>query len=294
LPITWNLPEYFEKPQGGGMDLAAIAKHATPGLIDEIAQRYPSFPQQWVDDRTRTLAALFLLEQKHPDVLAVHLVDVDAEEHETGPFSPASNALLEYTDELIGRILGAVPEDTVLALVSDPGFVPVERTVHPPLGTVSPFWVTAATASDADELLRLREDPANGIGRQIPTDEWRRFEPGQPTPAAAFEPLDRFAFSLAPLATRYGKPHEIGTHGLWPGRPEYRSVFLLWVRESAPSVFPRFRSCTFTRTFTRSFSRSDAGVRVRLCIVNTDTNENVDLAGPCNGRILACCSPSRI
>ena len=54
------------------MDLAAIAKHATPGLIDEIAQRYPSFPQQWVDDRTRTLAALFLMEQKHPDVLAVH------------------------------------------------------------------------------------------------------------------------------------------------------------------------------------------------------------------------------
>ena len=25
-PITWNLPEYFEKRQGGGMDLAAIRK----------------------------------------------------------------------------------------------------------------------------------------------------------------------------------------------------------------------------------------------------------------------------
>jgi hypothetical protein len=255
-PITWNLPEYFEKRQGGGMDLAAIAKHATPGLIDEIAQRYPSFPQQWVDDRTRTLATLFLMEQKRPDVLAVHLVDLDAEEHDTEPFSPASNALLEYTDELVGRIVGALPKDTVLALVSDHGFVPIEKTVHPPVGTVSPFWVTAATASDAGELLRLREDPANGIGRQIPADEWRRFEPGQPMPAAAFEPLDRFAFSPAPLATRYGKPHEIGTHGLWPGRPEYRSVFLLWgpgigaghlPEISILDIYPRLHSIVFEK-----------------------------------------------
>ena len=41
-PITWNLPEYFEKRQGGAMDLAAIAKKATPGLLDEIASRYPA------------------------------------------------------------------------------------------------------------------------------------------------------------------------------------------------------------------------------------------------------------
>jgi hypothetical protein len=227
-PITWNLPEYFEKRQGGSMDLAAIAKHATAGLIDEIAQRYPSFPQQWVDDRTRTLATIFLIQQKHPDVLAVHLVDLDAEEHETEPFSAASNAILEYTDELIGRMIEVLPKDTVLALVSDHGFVSVAKTVHPAVGTVTPFWVTAANAADASELERLSHDPASGIGRKIPSAEWHRFEPNQPEPAAAFEPADGFAFSPKPLATQYGKPYEIGTHGLWPGRPDYRSVFLMW------------------------------------------------------------------
>ena len=35
-------------------------------------------------------------------------------------------------------------------------------------------------------------------------------------------------FSVKPLPTQYGTPHEIGTHGLWPGHPDYRSVFLLW------------------------------------------------------------------
>jgi predicted AlkP superfamily pyrophosphatase or phosphodiesterase len=227
-PITWNLPEYFEKRQGGSMDLAAIAKHATPGLIDEISHRFPSFPQQWVDDRTRTLATLFLLEEKHPDFLAVHLVDLDAEEHETEPFSAASNAILEYTDELIGRILAALPKDAVFALVSDHGFVSVEKTVHPPVGTATPFWVTAATAAEADELERLSRDAASGIGRRIPAEEWRRFQPDKAEPAAVFEPADRFAFSPKPLDTRYGKPYEIGTHGLWPAHPDYRSVMLLW------------------------------------------------------------------
>jgi predicted AlkP superfamily pyrophosphatase or phosphodiesterase len=253
-PITWNLPEYFDKRQGGSMDLAAIAKHATPGLIDEISQRFPSFPQQWVDDRTRTLAALFLIEHKHPDVLAVHLVDLDAEEHETRPFSTASNAILEYTDQLIGRIVGALPKDATFALVSDHGFVSVEKTVHPPVGAVTPFWVTAADASEAGELERLSRDPASGIGRRIPAEEWRRFEPNQKEPAAAFEPADGFAFSPKPLPTQYGKPYEVGTHGLWPGRPDYRSVFLLWgpgiktgrlPEISILDIYPRLRAVVF-------------------------------------------------
>ena len=227
-PITWNLPEYFEKRQGGAMDLAAIAKKATPGLIDEIAAKYPSFAQQWVDDRTRMLATLFLIQEKHPDFLAVHFVDLDAEEHDTEPFSTASRAVLEYTDELLGRILMALPGDTIFSLVSDHGFVPVEKTVHPAVGSVTPFWVTAEDTVAAAELQRLSQNPANGIGRRIPAAEWGRFMPGKPQPIAAFEPADRFLFSPKPLETRYGKPYEIGAHGLWPGRPDYRSVFLLW------------------------------------------------------------------
>jgi predicted AlkP superfamily pyrophosphatase or phosphodiesterase len=234
-PITWNVPEYFEKRQGGGMDLEAIRKKATPGLLDEIASAFPSFPQQWVDDRTRTLAALFLLQQKHPDFLAIHLADLDSEEHETMPFSAESKAILEYTDELIGRILAALPKDTVLALVSDHGFVPVDKTVHPAVGAVTPIMVSANDPEVAGRLEQLRQDPANGIGRKIPSAEWKRFQPNRPEPLAAYEPADRFLFSPQPIDGPYGKPREIGTHGLWPGRPDYRSVFLLW----GPGIMPR-------------------------------------------------------
>ncbi|MEO8126494.1 MAG: ectonucleotide pyrophosphatase/phosphodiesterase [Bryobacteraceae bacterium] len=226
-PVTWNLPEYFEKRQGGAMDLAAIRKHATPGLLDEISAAYPSFAQQWMDDRTRTLAAVFLIERKHPDFLAVHLVDLDAEEHDTEPFSPASNAMLEYTDELIGRILAAVPATAIFALVSDHGFAAVDKTVYPAAGTATGGLVLAHTATEAAELAKLAQDPANGIGRRVSSQEWKRFMPGTEKPAAVYEPAERYLFSPKALDGRYGKPHEAGVHGLWPGRPEYRSVFLL-------------------------------------------------------------------
>jgi arylsulfatase A-like enzyme len=250
-PIDWNLPEYFEKRQGGSMDLAAIAKKATLGLIEEIAARYPSFPQQWVDDRTRTLATLYLIHEKHPDFLAVHLVELDAEEHDTRPFSTAAKAILEYTDELIGQILAAMPKETVFALVSDHGFVSVEKTVHPPVGNVTPFMVTATDSKEVTELERLSHDPANGIGRRIPSQEWKRFMPGTPEPLVAYEPADLFLFSPSPTEGRYGQPYEVGTHGLWPGRPAYRSVFLLWgagiKAERIPEisileVYPRLKS----------------------------------------------------
>jgi type I phosphodiesterase/nucleotide pyrophosphatase len=237
-PIDWNLPEYFEKRQGGSMDLAAIAKKATPGLIDAISARYPSFPQQWMDDRTRTLAALYLIAEKHPAFLAIHLVELDAEEHETRPFSQASKAILEYTDELIGRMLTVLPKDAVLVLVSDHGFVSVEKTVHPSVGKVTPFLLSTSDAAEMAELERLRQDPANGIGRRIPSEEWRRFLPGEREPLAAYEPADLYLFSPAPTEGRYGKPYEIGTHGLWPGRPDYRSVFLMWGAGVQPGRLP--------------------------------------------------------
>ena len=66
--ITYDLPEYFQGRNGGSMDLESIASKGTPGLVEEIARVYPSFPTEWVDDRTRTQAVLYLLREKKPDV----------------------------------------------------------------------------------------------------------------------------------------------------------------------------------------------------------------------------------
>ncbi|MDX2040533.1 MAG: alkaline phosphatase family protein [Acidobacteriota bacterium] len=50
-----------------------------------------------------------MLKHETPDLILLHLVALDSEAHETGPFSREANAKLEYSDELIGQMLQAVP-----------------------------------------------------------------------------------------------------------------------------------------------------------------------------------------
>jgi predicted AlkP superfamily pyrophosphatase or phosphodiesterase len=249
-PITWNLPEYFQRRRGGAMDLDSIAAKATPGLVERIREAHPSFAQQWVDDRTRALAALYLLKVHKPDLLTVHFVDLDAEAHETGPFSPASNAILEYTDELIGQILAALPAGTVVAVVSDHGFAKAGRQVNLEVlkkrdgaaGRIE-FSAGAVCALDDPAALWLRKvwsDPAYGIGRSIPEAEWRKFFPEHPGCAAAFEPAEGTVFGQASDGEPYATPHEPGLHGLWPGKPEYRASFVLWGPGVRPERVPGF------------------------------------------------------
>jgi len=236
--IDFNLPEFFLRRQGGSMDLEGVASKASPNLVDEISSAYPSFPQQWVDDRTRTLAVLYLLQAKRPDLLLVHLVDLDSEEHDRGPFGPDANAILERTDELIGQIVNALPKDYDLALVSDHGFERIDKTANPRVllarsgmtGEVQPMGGILATTdrSVAIFLRKAAADPANGIGREIPRDEILRYAPRLASVAAVFEPAEHVMFGPAEHGEYFTPPFERGNHGFWPARQDYRSVFLIW------------------------------------------------------------------
>jgi predicted AlkP superfamily pyrophosphatase or phosphodiesterase len=236
--INFDLPEYFQRRNGGSMDLLSVAGKSTPGLADEIARAYPSFPQQWVDDRTRTLATLFLLKQKAPDLLLVHFVDLDSEEHDQGPFETNANAVLEWTDELIGEILSALPASYQFALVSDHGFERVDRTVNLSAllekekvqGTVHPMGGIVVTKDEAvaQFLRQARQIPANFIGREIPHEELVQYAPDLKDSLAAFEPAEHTMFGPTKNGEFSRPPYEKGNHGFWPLRADYRSVFVLY------------------------------------------------------------------
>ncbi|MBC7928536.1 MAG: alkaline phosphatase family protein [Bryobacteraceae bacterium] len=249
-PADFNLPEYFQKRNGGAMDLESIAKKSTPGLVDAITGMYPSFSKQWVDDRSRTQATMFLLREKRPDLLLVHFVDLDSEAHDTGPFSTAANAILEYTDELIGDILRVLPKDYAFALVSDHGFERTDKMIHlqKEIGDgamVTPFLIGARSQESAARIRELRARPELGIGREIPVEELRRLAPAMGNVVAGWEPAPHFGFAPAaspaavPAASSspqslYTAPHEKGNHGFWPTRQDYRSVFALWGEGISP------------------------------------------------------------
>jgi predicted AlkP superfamily pyrophosphatase or phosphodiesterase len=244
--IDFNLPEFFLKRSGGSMDLKGIASKATPGLVDKIRVAFPSFPREWVDDRARTQAVLYLLKNERPSLTLVHLVDLDSDAHDEGPFTPAANATLEYIDELIGQILSVLPPQYVFALVSDHGFERVDRaldlkSMNPPgeLQTAEFFAITKSPA--VAEWLRGQ----NGVGRQIPDEELQRYAPSL-AGSLVFEPSEHVVFD--------SQIREVGTHGYFPTRADYRSVFVLrgpgFTPKKAPeasmlSIAPRLEQILF-------------------------------------------------
>ncbi len=240
--IDFNLPEYFQRRNGGGMDLQSIESKATPGLVEKISRVWPSFAQEWMNDRTRALATRYLLKYEKPDLILLHLVDLDAEAHHNGPFSREANAILEYTDELISEMISDMPPNTVVVIGSDHGFERADKVVDVNAAlavegikgrvTQSSGYLTTDSADVANWL----ELPANatkyGIGRQIPAEELaaiapRLLEDGRAI-RAAYEPAPHHLFGSGKNHEIFSAPAETGVHGLWPTRTDYRSSLIIW------------------------------------------------------------------
>ncbi len=235
-PVTWNLPEYFQRRRGGDMDVRSIESKCVPAdLVKNIAAVYPAFPREWMEDRSRTMAALYLLKTAQPDLILLHLVDLDSEAHQTGPFTREANATLENIDEYIGQMLGALPKGYTFVLVSDHGFEKVEEEINLSVaakaGGVEGVramggYVIASTPAAADLLRELKSTGKYGLGREIPREELAAYAPDLAKAAAAFESAPGVFFAAGEATEVHSKPHEAGNHGHWPTR--YRAVYSAW------------------------------------------------------------------
>jgi hypothetical protein len=238
--ITWNLPEIYATRNGDSSDLETVDRYGTPGLVAEITRAHPSFGYRWLDDRTRTVATVYLLKTKRPDLMLLHLAESDSEQHEEGPYTPHAKAVLERSDELIGDILKALPEGYDVALVSDHGFEAIDHAANLKVisaadGVTGAMVITGGlvTTTDARVADWLRVQSGKGdIGREVPHDELVRYAPNLGAAVAAFEPAPHVVFTATGAAR--GKAGNAGTHGFWPTRSDYHSVFLL----SGPGVKP--------------------------------------------------------
>lgn len=130
--IRWNLPQYWRAKNAE--DEKLLCQLSTPGLCDELRAAGLQVPGEHRPDRDRALAASFLLRAKKPRLSFLYLPDLDTVEHEHGPGSPEAWATLEKTDALLGDLFtearASLPH-LAIVIVSDHGFVSVEREVRP-------------------------------------------------------------------------------------------------------------------------------------------------------------------
>jgi predicted AlkP superfamily pyrophosphatase or phosphodiesterase len=136
----YNFPEIFKL--GGSLDetLQIIKANDRPdGFVDELHNKDPKLFSNVTKDEgddMRTRFAEYIITDKRPDLLLVHLFDLDHFQHDFGPFTPEAFAMLEKADGYVGRILAAAErartlEDTAVYIVSDHGFMPIKQRVHP-------------------------------------------------------------------------------------------------------------------------------------------------------------------
>jgi predicted AlkP superfamily pyrophosphatase or phosphodiesterase len=268
--ITWNIPELWRA--GTPEDAKLIRAVSTKGLLEEAEAEIGPY-RGGIDtsadgDEVRGKYAVWILEKKHPGLLTLHLTALDHIEHETGPFSEESIAILERLDAVIAKVREAAervaPGHAIVAVVSDHGFVKYDQQLNlfsafrdaklftvNDKGSITDWvaipWETGgsaaivlkdphdqATLGQVRELLsKLAADPANGIDRVLEADELHK-RGGYPDASffVSLKPGWRTGASLTgPVVTKI-KPG--GTHGELPDVPELRAAFFV-VGPSVPA-----------------------------------------------------------
>jgi len=144
-PIEYNIPEIWDPTVADPhQDFRTVARYSTRGLFEAVARQLGSLLPKATKgrrgpsaraspDRLRGEAALYLCRRYRPDLLLVHFVGYDQQAHRHGPLSREALSALEQADAEIGRLRDAIAgsEAVTIVVLSDHGFVPVEKEVAP-------------------------------------------------------------------------------------------------------------------------------------------------------------------
>lgn len=132
-PIDYLIAEYAQSedtdtPQGARVHPADIKKQLGVSIPDD-----PNRENSVVNDERITAWSVAMIQHYHPNLMLVHVANLDHQEHMHSPFSPQANAALEVLDGQVAKIIAAehaVDPQAKIVIVSDHGFVPVEHHVN--------------------------------------------------------------------------------------------------------------------------------------------------------------------
>ena len=132
--IDFNFPEY--RAIQTEEQLMLYRSLATPGLMAEFEKSVGPLPAGSNEDIWRARAAAFLIRTRRPQLLLLHIFDLDDAQHAHGPGSPESFRALEGNDAHIGMLRkeiadAGLTDSTRWIILSDHGFYAVEKAFHP-------------------------------------------------------------------------------------------------------------------------------------------------------------------
>ncbi|MEZ5308763.1 MAG: ectonucleotide pyrophosphatase/phosphodiesterase [Pyrinomonadaceae bacterium] len=262
----YNVPEIWVARGSRKQSFQRMIDQSRPrGLYQEIEKAYPNILANYTNDEgddSRTFMAEYIIEKRKPEVMFIHLYDLDHFEHSHGPFSPEALAMLEKADQYLARIIAAVrksgfAKQTAVFVTSDHGFRPISKTFRPgvlfaqnglatvPAGTnkvtdwKAAVYPTASTCAiylknpdDSESLQKalsvlkpLEGKEGTGIGRVIERDEIEKL--GSNTDAALMiDAAEGYTCGGGYSGEYISSSVSRGTHGYLPDTPNFRASFI--------------------------------------------------------------------
>ena len=134
--LDWQVPDCFSN--------SLWEAHSTPSLLAEFrAAKIPYERQEeWCKapdggiprDRMYAQMATHVITKHRPNLLLVHLIELDHVNHQKGPRSPESYEAVAFQDEMVKHVLdvanAAFPGKHTFIVASDHGFMPYQQQIQ--------------------------------------------------------------------------------------------------------------------------------------------------------------------
>jgi len=130
--IDYNIPDAWDPRPGGRTQLAALRTLGTPWLLDSLGAPAEGEP----NDSMRAAWTAGIIRRWNPDLVVLHVLDVDGAKHDYGPWNDSVVSALRGVDRGIGIVLASVREtgadrQTTVIVTSDHGFLPYRQQFRP-------------------------------------------------------------------------------------------------------------------------------------------------------------------
>jgi predicted AlkP superfamily pyrophosphatase or phosphodiesterase len=261
--IDYNFPEIWD-PSEKPITATRAIPYTTPGLLEK-ARAASSLEKETSTDGRRTAISEFIITEYKPNLMLIHLVELDGAHHKLGPRTPGAITVAERIDGFLGRILEAtrkagIFEKTTFFIVSDHGFMAIDKKFEPNVLLVRErlitldaknkptAWKAAAWPAGGAAAIMLR-DPQDretaakvaSIFKQVAARKGgplyqvlTRKEMDQlgavPTATLILEAAQGYSFGeeLVGPEIHNSEADYRGTHGYLPTRPEMRSSLIIY------------------------------------------------------------------
>jgi predicted AlkP superfamily pyrophosphatase or phosphodiesterase len=260
MDLDYLVPEYM--PSEHPISLLLLGALSKPAHLLNAAEIDLDRRLPWpLTDRDRLDLAIHILRRHRPHLLLLHMFESDSAQHDHGPGSSEAAEAIERLDGYVALLLREAETSGLagrlnVALVSDHGFLPTTRELHPNTAFREQGWVTVDASGKVSDwrvwfhrsggsgfvylrspddtalrtevrnlLQRLAHDPANGIAHIWSAEDLARLG-AHPDAAFGIEMRPGFATGSG-HARLLTEGAERGNHGFDPSRPELHASLIL-------------------------------------------------------------------